>query len=137
SSKTVPFWIYLLILMPGIIVGSMTISYDVEFRKQVAFNLAGPVCLGISALYCYYKKIKKDDLEMVLMMMLLPLLSQMFYLFLYTPTLRQEIIHLSGNYAATGGYGPNQIATVFGLGAFLLVARLFTIKNKMINLIDL
>ena len=137
SSRTIPYWIYLLILMPGILVGSITLSYDAEFRKQVAFNLSGPVCLGISALYCYYKKIKKRDMEMVLMMLLMPLLAQMFYLYLYTPTLREEIINLSGNYAATGGYGPNQISTVFGLGAFLLVTRLFTVKNKAINLVDL
>ena len=137
SSKTVPYWLYILILLPGIIVGSMTISYEAEFRKQVAFNLSGPVCLGVSALYCYYKKIKKKDMEMVLLSLLLPLLSQMFYLFLYTPTLREEIISLSGNYAATGGYGPNQIATVFGMGTVLLVTRLFTVKSKLINLIDL
>ncbi|MDR5589721.1 O-antigen ligase family protein [Christiangramia sp. SM2212] len=137
SSKAVPFWTYLLILVPGIIIGSMTIGYDTNFRKAVAFNLSGPVCLGISALYCYYKKIKKTDFEKVIVMLLLPLLSQMLYLFLYTPSLREGIISLSGNYAATGGYGPNQISTVFGLGAFLLVTRLFTVKDKLINIIDL
>ncbi|WP_324721971.1 O-antigen ligase family protein [Salinimicrobium sp. HB62] len=137
SSRTVPYWLYLFFLIPGVIVASITLSYEAEFRKLIAFNLAGPVCLGISALYCYYKKIKKKDLEMVLMMLLLPVVSQMFYLYWYTPTIREEIISLSANYAATGGYGPNQISTVFGLGAFLLVTRLFTVKSKMINIIDL
>ena len=61
SSKTVPFWIYLLILFPGVVVASMTLSYDADFRKLVAFNITGPVCLGVSALYCYYKKIKKKN----------------------------------------------------------------------------
>ena len=137
SSKTVPFWTYLVILIPGVIVASVTISYEAEFRKLIAFNLAGPVCLGISALYCYYKKIKKKDFQRVLLMLLMPLLSQMMYLYLYTPSLHEGIISLSGNYAATGGYGPNQISTVFGLGAFLLVTRLFTVKNKTVNMIDL
>lgn len=137
SSKTVPYWIYLLILFPGVIIASITLGYEAEFRKLVAFNLAGPVCLGVSALYCYYKKIRSKDFEMVIMMLLMPLLSQMFYLFLYTPTLREEIINLTGNYAATGGYGPNQISTVFGLGTFLLVTRLLTVKHKLVNLMDL
>lgn len=136
SSKTVPFWTYLLILIPGIIVASITISYQAEFRKLIAFNLSGPVAIGISAIYCYYKKIKKEDFQKVLLMLLLPLISQMVYLFLYTPTLHEGIISLSGNYAATGGYGPNQISTVLGLGAFLIVTRLFTIRNTLINLID-
>ena len=46
--------------------------------------------------------------------------AQMFYLYLYTPTLQEGIISLSGNYAATGGYGPNQISTVFGLGCLFI-----------------
>ncbi len=137
SSKTVPFWTYLMILIPGIIVASITMNLEADFRKAIAFNLSGPVALGVTALYCYYKKIKKEDFQKVILMLLLPLISQMFYLYLYTPTLREGIISLSGNYAATGGYGPNQISTVLGLGAFLLVTRLFTVKNKLINIIDL
>src|SRR5690606_22692632 len=130
-------WTYLLILIPGIIIASITLSYEAEFRKMIAFNLSGPVTVGVSAIYCYYKKIKKEDFQKVLLCLLLPLLSITFYLFFYTPTLREGIINLSGNYAATGGYGPNQISTVLGLGGFLLVTRLFTVKNKLINIIDL
>ncbi|WP_034886443.1 O-antigen ligase family protein [Gillisia sp. JM1] len=137
SSKTVPFWTYLLILVPGIIVASITMSLEADFRKSIAFNLSGPVCLGVSALYCYYKKIKKEDFQKVILMLLMPLISIMFYLYLYTPTLQEGLINMSGNYAATGGYGPNQISTVLGMGAFLIVTRLFAIKNKFINMIDI
>jgi hypothetical protein len=137
SSKTVPYWIYLLILFPGIIMVSFTMSYDFEFRKQVAFNLSGPVCLGVSALYCYYKKIKKEDFQRVLLFLLMPIIAQAVYLFFYTPSLQDVKISLTGNYAATGGYGPNQIATIMGMGAFLISTRLFTIQNKFINFIDL
>lgn len=137
SSKTVPFWIYLLILFPGVVMVTFTMSYDFEFRKQVAFNLAGPVCLGISALYCYYKKIKREDFQRVLLMLLMPLIAQMTYLYFYTPSMDDVRISLHGNYAATGGFGPNQISTVFGLGSFLICTRLFTIRNKLINVIDI
>ena len=137
SSKTIPYWLYLLILFPGVVVASFTVSYDAEFRKLIAFNLAGPVCLGVSALYCYYKKIKKEDFQRVLLMLLMPLIAQMVYLYFYTPSMDEVRISLSGNYAATGGFGPNQISTVFGLGCFLICTRLFTIRNLKINLIDI
>ena len=137
SSKAVPFWLYLLLLMPGIVMASITLNYDADFRRLIAFNLSGPVSAGVSAIYCYYKKIKKEDFQKVLLMLLMPLISQMIYLFLYTPSLREGIISLSGNYAATGGYGPNQISSVFGFGAFILATRLFTVKNRIINIIDL
>ena len=137
SSKTIPYWSYLLILVPGIVVAATTWGYEYDFRQQVAFNLSGPVALGVAAVYCYYKKIKKSDYQKVLLMLLMPLLAQMFYLFLYTPNMRDVAINLQANYAATAGYGPNQISTVFGLGMFILASRFFTIQNRLINLVDL
>ncbi|MCP9198294.1 O-antigen ligase family protein [Gramella sp. GC03-9] len=137
SSKTTPYWLYLLILFPGVVVASYTISYDAEFRKLIAFNITGPVCLGVSALYCYYKKIKKEDFQRVLLMLLMPIVAQMVYLYFYTPSMDEVRISLSGNYAATGGFGPNQISTVFGLGCFLICTRLFTIRNQKVNMIDI
>jgi len=136
SSKSVPFWIYLLILFPGVVMVTFTMSYDFEFRKQIAFNLAGPVCLGISALYCYYKKIKKEDFQRVIVMLLMPIIAQAIYLLFYTPSMDEVRINLSGNYAATGGFGPNQIATVMGMAVLLVTTRLFTIKNLKVNFID-
>ncbi|WP_235942626.1 O-antigen ligase family protein [Salinimicrobium oceani] len=137
SSRTMPYWAYLLILVPGIVVAASTWGYEYDFRKQVAFNLSGPVALGVSAVYCYYKKIEKEDYQKVLLMLLMPLLSQMFYLYLYTPNMRDVAVNLQANYAATAGYGPNQISTVFGLGMFILASRFFTIRNNFINSIDL
>ena len=137
SSRTVPFWIYLLILAPGILVASIGLDYDAEFRKVVAFNLSGPVCLGVSALYCYYKKITKLQFEKMLSMFLMPLVANMVYLFLFRQNLDDVTISLSGNFAATGGYGPNQVSTVMGFGAFILTTRLFVLRNKIVNLIDL
>ena len=137
SSRTVPYWTYLLILIPGIVVASINMSYEAEVRKLIAFNLSGPVALGVSALYCYYKKIRERDFQQVISMLLMPLIAHMFYLYFYTPSMMDVRINLQANYAATGGYGPNQISTVFGFGAVLLAMRLFTVKHKLINIIDL
>ncbi|MCF4102138.1 O-antigen ligase family protein [Gillisia sp. M10.2A] len=138
SAKTVPYWIYLLILVPGIVVASVTLDYDVVFRKAIAFNLSGPVCLGVAALYCYYKKITKTEFNYLLLMLLLPLVTNMAYLYFYTPSIGEALMSgTNSNYAASGGYGPNQISTVMGLGAFLVCTRLFVIKDKIINSVDL
>ncbi|WBL23202.1 O-antigen ligase family protein [Zunongwangia sp. HRR-M8] len=136
SSKTVPYWFFILMMVPGILVSAINISYGAEFRKLVAFNLSGPVCLGVVAIYCYYKKIKKADFEKVILMLLLPLISNMLYLYLYTPSLKESLINVSANYSATGGYGPNQISTIFGMGFFLISTRLFLVRDKLINLVD-
>jgi len=138
SAKTIPYWIYLLILVPGIIMASITLDYDVVFRKAIAFNLSGPVCLGVSALYCYYKKISTAQFNNVIIMLLMPLVANMAYLYFYTPSIGQVLMSgTNSNYAASGGYGPNQISAVMGMGAFLLSTRLFVIRHKIINVIDL
>ena len=138
SSKTVSFWIYLLILIPGIIVASITLSYDEPFRQAIAFNLSGPVALGVSAIYCYYKKVSVKQFNLVILMLLLPIIANMSYLYFYTPSIGEILMSgTNSNHAASGGYGPNQVATVMGLGAFLLCTRLFVIKNFSINIIDL
>lgn len=138
SSRTVPYWIYLLILIPGIVMASFTLDYDVVFRKAIAFNLSGPVCLGVSALYCYYKKINATQFNTVLIMLLMPIIANMAYLYFYTPSIGEALMSgTNSNYAASGGYGPNQISAVMGMGAFLLSTRLFVIKHKLINIIDL
>ncbi len=137
SSKSTPFWLYLLILFPGVVLASQSLSYDVEFRKAIAFNLSGPVCLGVCAIYCYYKKISKTNYQQVLVMLLMPIITNMVYLFFYTPSIQETVINMSANYISSGGYGPNQVSTVMGLGAFLLMTRLFDVRNILINGVDL
>ena len=138
SSKTVTFWIYLLLLFPGVVVASITLDYDAVFRKEIAFNLSGPVCLGVAAVYCYYKKITVTQFRKVLLMILLPILSIMCYLYLYTPSIGEVLMSgTESNVAASGGYGPNQISTVLGLGMLILVIRLVSIKNQLINIVDI
>lgn len=138
SSKSYAYLIYLLILIPGIVFAASTLNYDTNIRKAVAFNLSGPVCLGVAAMYCYGRKIRIKDLQTILLATILPLITTTTYLFLYTPSIKSVLSGTGSNFAASGGYGPNQVATVLGLGAFLLAAKLFlqskTLFLKILNI---
>lgn len=125
NKKAYIYIIYLLVLIPGIIVASTTLNYDTNIRKAVAFNLSGPFCLGVAALYCYGRKVNIKNLQSILLATILPLLTTTTYLFLYTPSIKSVLSGTGSNFAASGGFGPNQVSTVLGLGAFLLAARLF------------
>ena len=116
---------------------SITLDYDVVFRKAIAFNLSGPVCLGVSALYCYYKKISAAQFNNVIITATYATIANMAYLYFYTPSIGEALMSgTNSNYAASGGYGPNQISAVMGIGAFLLSTRLFVIRDKLVNVID-
>src|SRR5690606_24239899 len=101
SGKAYPYFIYLMFLIPSIFVASTTLSFDANFRTNIAFVLSGPVCLGVAALFCYDKKVTHERLSTVLLFILLPILTHTAYLFLYTPNI-QEVLP---------GTGPNRDAS--------------------------
>lgn len=68
---------------------------------------------------------------------LLPIVAMTAYLYIYTPNIRDVLSGTHSNFEASGGFGPNQVATVLGLGMFILFARLLTIKSRLVNIIDL
>jgi len=105
-------------------------DYTDEVRKMIAFNLAGPVSLGFVAFYFYKKKVTMQQLSKVLFYALLPIISLVVYLFLYTPSVRDSVTGTASNFAASGGFGPNQVATILGVGMFILFARLLFNKFK-------
>lgn len=137
SNKAYPYFIYLIALVPAVVLASVNLGYDLKFRSSVAFVLSGPVSLGISALYCYDKPIKKSEILDVIKYIGLPIVSMTTYLFLYSPTIKETISSTASNYAASGGFGPNQVSTILGLGIFAFTVRFFlkspTLLLKLVN----
>ena len=109
---------YLLLLLLGIV---FTRVPEGEYiRKAIAFNLSGPFVLGIAGLYFYKRVIYKEDILNALFFMLLPLISMVTYLYFKTPNLREIVFGGVANFAASGGFGPNQVSTALGLGVFII-----------------
>jgi hypothetical protein len=135
--KSWPYVLFLFLLMPGIVVSAFYVDYDVEFGNIIGFNLSGPVCLGISALYCHDRPLSQNRFNDVLTACLLPIVAMVVYLYFYTPDIRDVLTGTGSNFAASGGFGPNQVSTVIGLGMFILFTRLFLVKNRAVNFIDI
>jgi hypothetical protein len=124
SKNAIPYWIFLILLIPGVIIGTQTLNLTtVDIRKTIAFNISGPICLGFSALYCYNRKITIDALTNLLLVMGLPIISCTIYLILFTPDLREVVTSTGSNGYTSGGFGPNQVATALGLGMFIFFSR--------------
>ncbi|MCT8340032.1 O-antigen ligase family protein [Flavobacteriaceae bacterium TK19130] len=132
-----PYAFYLLFLVPGILFSAMNLNYGTNVANAIGFNLSGPICLGIAALYCYGRKMPAARLQGVLLAILLPIVTTATYLYLYTPDLKNVLTNTESNFATSGGFGPNQVATILGLGMFILFSRFFLIKNRLVNIIDL
>lgn len=137
SGKGYPYFIYLMFLIPSIFVASTTLSFDANFRTNIAFVLSGPICLGLSALFCYDKRVSFPQMSQILLFMVLPIIAHAVYVYLYAPDLKEVLTGSSSNRAAAGGFGSNQVATALGLGMFIIGIRLFvnspTLGLKLLN----
>jgi hypothetical protein len=102
------------------------------------FNISGPVCLGVSSIYCYNRKIGFSQVNNILLALGLPIISTVSYLILYTPDLKEILTGTGSNGETSGGFGPNQVATILGIGMFIFFTRLiFNSKNKIIFIVNL
>ncbi|MGJ8684510.1 MAG: O-antigen ligase family protein [Nonlabens sp.] len=137
SLKSIPYVFYLLLLVPSIIVAAGNIPLGESLRKAVAFNLSGPVTLGITAIYCYQRPINTKRLDEILKLAVGPIVMITIYLFLVTPDIRDIVTNTASNFATSGGYGPNQVATVLGIGMFITFVRFLRVKNLAINVLDI
>ncbi|MFV8378289.1 O-antigen ligase family protein [Flavobacterium sp. LB3R33] len=124
SKGAAPYWLFLILLVPSIVISSFALDLGTDIRKAIAFNISGPVCLGIASLYTYRRKISLEDTNSILLSMGLPIVTCMVYLTLYTPNVRDIITSTQSNYETSGGYGPNQVATILGLGMFVFFSRI-------------
>ncbi len=137
SKRTLPYWLYIFLLIPGIFFSAMNLNFDTNIRNAIAFNLSGPITVGIVGIYCFFRKISLNRIHHIFLAVMLPIITLTFYLFLYTPSIRDSLSGTASNFAASGGFGPNQVSTILGLGAIILFIRLFTIKSRLLNIIDL
>lgn len=124
SKNSIPYWVFILLLIPGVILGTQVLGSGVEMRKTIIFNISGEICLAISSIYCYLRPISQDELKKILLAAGLPIVSCVIYLTLYTPDLREIITSTNSNFATSGGFGPNQVATILGLGIFIFAGRM-------------
>ncbi|MCX6184476.1 MAG: O-antigen ligase family protein [Flavobacterium sp.] len=124
SKNAVPIWLYLLFLIPGLVIGYYTLDGIDSVKNAISFNISGPLCLGLCALYCYTRRITFKQLNELLLLVGLPIISCSIYLYLYTPELKDILLGTGSNFATSGGFGPNQVATILGLGMFVFFSRL-------------
>lgn len=138
SKKAVIYFVFILLLLPGVYIGANVLSFDVNVRKAILFNILGEVALFFSALYCMDRKISFTFLKLLLQALLLPLISVVVYLFLYTPSVKDVVTGTQSNFETSGGFGPNQVSTILGLAMFCSLAMLVLFsKSKKLQFIHL
>ncbi|KRD07450.1 hypothetical protein ASE21_18360 [Flavobacterium sp. Root901] len=115
---------FLLLLIPGVLVTNASENLNTDIRKALVFNLSGPVCLAIASIYTLKRRILFPDLQKVITIMGLPIITTVVYLFLYNPSVKDVVTGTQSNFETSGGFGPNQVSTILGLGMFIFFSQL-------------
>lgn len=103
--------LYFALLLPSIIV------MPVVDRGMISFNLSGPLALAISTMFLGTVKLTADQIKRTLAAFVPPIIS-LAVLALSTTMNAQNLVFGSGsNFATSGNIGPNQVSSIFGLGA--------------------
>ena len=67
SKNATPYWIFLLLLVPSVVLTTFVLNFDTDIKNTIAFNISGPVCLGVSSLYTFRRKIPLDQMNSILL----------------------------------------------------------------------
>lgn len=130
------YWFFLVLLIPGILLTATAPILSVDVKKVLVFNLSGPFCLAFCAIYTFNRKITFEELQKIVVAMGLPIISITTYLFLYNPSVQSVVTGTQSNFETSGGFGPNQVSTILGLGMFVFFTQLilFSKTKKMLIL---
>lgn len=138
SRKTVIYFLFLLVLIPGIYIGANVLRFETNIRKAILFNILGEITLFASVLYTFGRKIKFSDFNYILRAIALPLVSMLTYMLIHTPSVKDAVTGTASNFETSGGFGPNQVSTILGLGMFVFFSlMMFYSKSKREQLLHL
>jgi hypothetical protein len=115
---------YILLLIPAVFLLPFT-PFN-QWRQDIAFNLSGPVCLTICSLFTFNRSITVHTLRNILFFLILPILTMSIFNIIMMPDLTTYHFIPYSNPTTSGGFGPNQVSTLFGLGIVcILIMHLF------------
>ena len=138
SRGATPYWLFLILLVPSVILSTIVINYNTNLRNALAFNISGPVCLAIASLYTYRRRMPLEQLNNILLCIGMPIISCTVYLIFYTPDIQDVVTGTQSNFETSGGFGPNQVATFLGLGMFIFFSRIILeSRSKFMVIINL
>ena len=131
-----PILYYFILLLPALVI----VPFDTlnSWRQDIAFNLSGPAALMVCSIYFFNYIINKKVLGRMLFFMTLPIVSMAIYNILTMPDLSAYQFMPYSDFETSGGYGPNQVSTIFGLGiAGLIIAQVLKLSVTGSKIIDL
>ena len=129
ENRNFPAWIFmsLLLLIPGVLT---TLSWSNRISEDISFNISGILCLLVSSWYFSVKEISFETLKKIFGYFVLPIIALVVVITIKSPSLSEINFKASASFAASGGFGPNQVATILGAG-WLMVIIMVLLRERL------
>ena len=129
-----PIVVYFILLLPSaifLVLESGDFSWNSEARDQISFHLSGPLALTICVLFCSVISVTKNEFKNILASLIMPIVGTGLLVLTKMGSLQDISFGSHSMFSTSGGFGPNQVSTILGLGAALsfLQATLFFEKG--------
>jgi hypothetical protein len=115
---------YFVLLLPSCVFGLGGLKPD-ELREQLTFNLLGPLALAVCAIFFATVPLTVQELKNTLICLIGPAFG--IALLALESLDSAKFLTFNGdvsNATASGGYGPNQVSAILGLGILAILAYL-------------
>ncbi len=117
--------LYMAMLIPSIVLTATAnlpqdaIDSGVDPRDLISFNMSGPLGLFVCTWFFSSMKFTRPQLQKLFLVLISPIVGIGIYTLI--TTLSAKAIKFTGesNFATSGGFGPNQVSSMLGLGAML------------------
>lgn len=128
STPALPL-VYLAALIPACVLTFVDVNPE-EARAIMSSTMSGPFLLFVSCWFFSHVSFTPAQLRRTFFAIVIPLLSVGFATLFFTVT--AEDIQFTGesNFATSGGFGPNQVSSLLGLGAFAALFCLIAFRNS-------
>ncbi len=126
--------LYFALLMPSVALAVGAQGLTNALRQDLSFNLSGPFSLALAVIFLSGYTGKRLNLSKLLAWMLMPIVSA-FTLALYsTLTATRLNFANAANFVTSGGFGPNQVSTILGLGVVISLVLATQAPNHLLRL---
>lgn len=119
---------YLVLLLPGAAITVLDVGPSAG-RTQIVFNLAGPLALAAGTAMFSLVRLSPRDFRRITYLAIAPVAS--IWIIAFTALLEVEEFTTESSKEAVGGFGPNQVSTVLGLGALLAILWAFRDRSPV------
>jgi O-Antigen ligase len=122
---------YFALLVPSIGMIVMLVGFE-RAKGYVSFNLSGPLAMTVAAWFFSRHKLSVKQIQGVFLAAVAPVIGIAAISVYSIQTVKETLVYTDeSNYAASGGFGPNQVSAALGMGALFALMVVLLGKTSL------